>query len=291
MNYTKTQHTQPYAAISPAQPHLSAASRTVFIVGGSSGIGRATAQAFLEAGCTRLALTGRHGDALAGTAGAFRSAFPGARILTFAADVVDAPATDAALAGLKAELGSPADVVVNCASYLPGLKPLAESDPAGDWWTGFEVNVKGAAILARAAAAHASPDCVVLQLSTAGALMPAARGLPMSGYAASKLAAVKVMEYFGAENPRMRVLSVHPGIVAGTDLGRKMVRETGMDWPSDNIALPARFLVWAASDEAAFLKNKFVFAGWDVDELKARKDEIAGSPELILGLNGFPRNA
>ena len=39
-----------------------------------------------------------------------------------------------------------------------------------------------------------------------------------------------------------------------------------------------------------FLKNKFVFAGWDVDELKARKEEIAESPELLIGLNGFPRN-
>jgi hypothetical protein len=49
-------------------------------------------------------------------------------------------------------------------------------------------------------------------------------------------------------------------------------------------------LVWAASDEAKFLKNKFVFANWDVDEMKARAQEIANSPELTLGLNGFPRN-
>lgn len=55
------------------------------------------------------------------------------------------------------------------------------------------------------------------------------------------------------------------------------------------VNLPAHFLVWAASKEAEFLKNKFVFAGWDVNELKARKDEISQSPELLLGLNGFPR--
>lgn len=56
------------------------------------------------------------------------------------------------------------------------------------------------------------------------------------------------------------------------------------------VNLPAHFAVWAASKEAEFLNQKFVFAAWDVDELKARKDEIAQSPELLLGLNGFPRN-
>ncbi|KAI1779912.1 hypothetical protein F4818DRAFT_437207 [Hypoxylon cercidicola] len=78
----------------------------------------------------------------------------------------------------------------------------------------------------------------------------------------------KVMEYFGAENPGLRVVSVHPGVVTQSEGGRR----------------------FAASEEADFLKNKFVFAAWDVDELKARKDEIARSPELIIGLNGFPRN-
>ena len=61
------------------------------------------------------------------------------------------------------------------------------------------------------------------------------------------------------------------------------------------VSLPADFLVWAASSEAEFLRGKIVFAGWDVDELKARKAEIVGSAqrpgsgELWLGFQGFPR--
>jgi hypothetical protein len=57
------------------------------------------------------------------------------------------------------------------------------------------------------------------------------------------------------------------------------------------VSLPADFLVWVAGEEAAFLANKFVFANWDIDELKARKDEISNNPELTLGLNGFPRTS
>jgi hypothetical protein len=62
---------------------------------------------------------------------------------------------------------------------------------------------------------------------------------------------------------------------------------------SFKVSLPADFLVWIVSPEAEFLKNKIVFAAWDVDELKSRKKEIVGGPqgsgELWLGYQGFPR--
>ncbi|KAI0846830.1 putative short-chain dehydrogenase [Daldinia vernicosa] len=288
MNYTKTQHTKPYGAISPSLPHLSTASKSVFIVGGSAGIGKATALAFLASGSRRIALTGRREAVLAATAAELQAKYADARVLTFAVDVVDEAGTQAAFSKAKAEFGA-LDVVVNAAGVQTLVKPLAEADLEA-WWKTFETGVRGAAVVARAAAGYAKPDAVVLYLATAGALFPANGGLPMSGYAASKLAAVKVMEYFGAENPGLRVVSVHPGVVTETEGGKKMVEDSGMEWPSDDINLPAHFLVWAASKEAEFLKNKFVFAAWDVDELKARKDEIAQSPELLLGLNGFPRS-
>ncbi|XXG94578.1 p24 complex component [Hypoxylon texense] len=290
--YTKVQHNKPYAAISPTLPQLSTASKSVFIAGGSAGIGKATALAFLEAGSRSIALTGRREDVLASAAAELRAKHPGAKVLTYAADIADAEAMDAAFASARAALGGPLDVVVNSTFYMPPLKPLVDVG-LEQWWRAFEVNAKGAAVLARCAARHGAADAAVLSLGTAGALgrAGAGPGLPVSGYAASKLAAVKAMEYFGAENPGLRVVSVHPGIVTSSEGGEKFVRESGLhDWPSDDINLPAHFLVWAASKEADFLKNKFVFATWDVDELKARKDEIAQSTELLLGLNGFPRD-
>jgi hypothetical protein len=44
--------------------------------------------------------------------------------------------------------------------------------------------------------------------------------------------------------------------------------------------------VWLASDEATFLKGKFVWANWDVQELMARADEIQQSMLLRVSLNG-----
>ncbi|OTB06654.1 hypothetical protein M426DRAFT_105504 [Hypoxylon sp. CI-4A] len=291
MNYTKVQHSKPYAAISPSLPHLSAAGKSVLVTGGSSGIGKATAQAFLEAGSRAIALTGRRASLLAEAAADLKTKYPSAQIETYAADVTDAAAVDSAFAQAKGALGGALDVVVSNAGYQPSLQPLATGD-LDEWWAGFEINVKGAVHVARAAARHAAAtaDAVLVYVATAGALMPASGGLHMSAYAASKLAAVKAMEYFGAENPALRVVNVHPGVITSTEGGQRMVQESGLAWPGDDVELSAHFIVWAASKEAEFLKNKFVFANWDVDELKARKDEISQSPELLLGLNGFPRS-
>lgn len=38
--------------------------------------------------------------------------------------------------------------------------------------------------------------------------------------------------------------------------------------------------MWLASKEADFLRNKFVWANWDAEELVARKNEIISSDLL-----------
>ena len=54
------------------------------------------------------------------------------------------------------------------------------------------------------------------------------------------------------------------------------------------VSLPAGFNVWLASPEARFLKGKFLWANWDVDELKARAKELEESSQLSIGLVGWP---
>jgi hypothetical protein len=52
------------------------------------------------------------------------------------------------------------------------------------------------------------------------------------------------------------------------------------------VELPAHFIVWLASEEAKFLKGKFVWANWDAEELLVRADEIQTSMLLEVTLNG-----
>ena len=56
----------------------------------------------------------------------------------------------------------------------------------------------------------------------------------------------------------------------------------------DLAELPPWSTVWAASPEAEFLKGKFIWSNWDVEELIAKKEELLSSHDLTLGLLGYP---
>ncbi|OQU93743.1 hypothetical protein CLAIMM_00222, partial [Cladophialophora immunda] len=104
-----------------------------------------------------------------------------------------------------------------------------------------------------------------------------------SAYSSSKLGALKVFEFVQSENPDMHVVNVQPGVIL-SDINVKHGAMAPMDTPD----LPASFAVWACSPEAKFLKNKFVWANWDADEMRAKADEIANSPAFTMGLMGWP---
>jgi hypothetical protein len=53
------------------------------------------------------------------------------------------------------------------------------------------------------------------------------------------------------------------------------------------VELAASFMVWISSPEAAFLKGKFVWSNWDVDELISKKEELLSTSALTLGLIGI----
>lgn len=54
------------------------------------------------------------------------------------------------------------------------------------------------------------------------------------------------------------------------------------------VDLPGHFYVWLASDEAKFLKGKYVWANWDAKELLERAEEIKSSKLLTWVVDGAP---
>ncbi|KAI8311507.1 putative transporter [Colletotrichum sp. SAR11_59] len=181
------------------------------------------------------------------------------------------------------------DIVIHAAGALPPLGPLA-TVPLDDLWRAFEVNIKGFLTLAQAMLAVNPSDQeglsqpVLIVLNTAGSIMPPLPG--MGGHVASKMSSLKLAEYVAVENKdKLRVISVHPGLIQ-TPMAEEL-EKAGLKFPYDDISLPADFLVWAASQEAAFLNGKFVFANWDVEELKASAGKIEGGADLSLMLRGL----
>ncbi|RDW58475.1 hypothetical protein BP5796_12405 [Coleophoma crateriformis] len=159
--------------------------------------------------------------------------------------------------------------------YLPDAQPISEAD-VEEWSRGMTINVKGNLIVAKYFLKYSSEKPTFVHVSAGGGHMPP---LPShSSYAVSKLAAAKMMEYLAAESPHVRVHTLHPGLI-DTDMSKK---------GTSGVELPASFVIWLISPEGEFLKNKFVWSNWDVEELKAKRNHYSTTLDLTVGLLGWP---
>ncbi|KAK4169873.1 hypothetical protein QBC43DRAFT_225502 [Cladorrhinum sp. PSN259] len=289
-SYTKVTYTATYPAINPTNPALSTADKVVVITGATGGIGRATALSFASSGPKALVLLGRREDALAETAGLVRAKHDSLKVETHAVDLLESDKLRRIFADVAAAHGA-VDIVIHAAGVLAPVVPLVEADPT-TFLDGYKTTVVGTLTLAQALVLGngEKKEAVLVNLTTAGIFFPPFPG--MGAYVSSKMAAVKLLQAFGAENPHVRVHHVHPGFL-DTNMSAQLAKTTKLPFAFDDISLPADFLVWIASPEAKFLNCKIVFAAWDVEELKSREKEIAGTNpftgELWVSYSGFPR--
>lgn len=56
-----------------------------------------------------------------------------------------------------------------------------------------------------------------------------------------------------------------------------------------SVELAGQFFAWAATDEAEFLNGRFLWAEWDIEELKGRKKDILDEDLLLLTIDGFKK--
>lgn len=306
----RTYHTKSYGDIHPTRPQVSAQGKVVVITGGGSGIGQAAAMAFATAGASKIAILGRTESSLQLTKKAIVEEHPVCDVLTIATDLVDTAAVTTAFQKIRSTLGS-INVLVNNSGYINTLSLIADA-VIEDWWRCFEVNVKGSINVLKAFLSEntASPHASVINVSTASMHTILAGQTP---YGSSKLAAVRLFEVLQLEQPQMQVISVHPGKVR-TAMGLKpstsgqntssvpwdegqqlvfpprqyqyMMPEAATNWVLTIVELSAGFIVWAASPEAQFLKGRFVWANWDIGQLKDMENDLQGSDKFTTGLYG-----
>lgn len=209
---------------------------TALITGASRGIGAAVAHAL--APTHDLLLGGRDADALKVLA----SDLPAAT--AWPVELTDADALAAATAEVPC-----LDVLVHSAG-VARLGPLADTS-AEVWRETLELNVVAVAELTRLLlpALRAAAGHVVLINSGAGL-----RANPNWGaYAASKFALRAYGDVLRAEEPELRVTSVHPGRVA-TDMQREVRAAEGGEYaPADylapeSVAEAVRYALFAPAD-------------------------------------------
>ncbi|KAH7259138.1 uncharacterized protein BKA55DRAFT_591924 [Fusarium redolens] len=281
VSFTNVWHNKPYPSIDPTRPELSAAGKFVAITGGGTGIGKSIAIAFAQAGASTIAILGRRLDRLETAAAEIAEASGGKSNVVFeASDISKRGSLDAAVTNLvKKADGAKIDILISNAGVSPDTGAVVGFDEA-EFRRGIELNVIGAFNTLQSFGPSLTSNAYVFNTSTGMVhLKPIAQGW---AYTAAKAAVLKMFEYLQDDNPEWHVVQIQPGVIR-TELNERF-DIVGQDDP----ALAAQFYVWLASPEAEFLKGKFVWANWDVDELKARADEIKNSLLFKLILNGVP---
>jgi len=148
-----------------------------------------------------------------------------------------------------------------------------------------EINIKGTFLTFRSWLPHKSTTNTptFISLNTAAAHVGVFPGF--SSYSPSEMARGHLVSFLQAENPGLRVVSLHPGVLE-TEMGAK----SGLPVSRDEMSLPTGFAVWLAGPAAGWVGGKFFWAHWDVGELEGMKDGIVERGELMWGVTGWPKD-
>jgi NAD(P)-dependent dehydrogenase (short-subunit alcohol dehydrogenase family) len=225
--------------------------RAVLVTGATRGIGKATAQAFLNSGA-RVAINGRTVESVSNAIAE----------LGDYGRLVAAPGDVATVAGCKAAVGAALDafggldVLVNNAEVY-SRADMAESDEAL-WDAMINVNVKGTYFCSRSAlpALKAARGVIVNVASEAG--LRGSAGITI--YCASKGAVVNLTRSMARElAPGVRVNCVCPGVI-DTDMARARgadaLRDEADYYPLKRIGTAdevAKAILYLASSDAGFI--------------------------------------
>jgi NAD(P)-dependent dehydrogenase (short-subunit alcohol dehydrogenase family) len=254
----------------PALPVLG--DRAVLITGGSRGIGRAIAEAFLRAGA-HVGLVARDATELERTRAALAGTYD-SMVHVFPADVAEREQCVAAYREAIRKFQM-IDVLVNAAG-IQGPIGLLDAVDGQQFIDTVNVNLMGAIWMMQAVlpAMKARSRGVIVNLSGGGATSPRER---FDAYAASKTALVRVTEIAALEYASygIRVNAISPGAVntrmtdeverAGQAAGAAATEEVRRQRETGGVdpALPAALAVWLASDAAKHISGRLISAVWD----------------------------
>ena len=227
------------------------------VTGAGSGMGRATAEMFLERGWTTLAVDIAPVDLDA----------TGGRLVPIAADVRDRAALDAALAEQLPDLGGAIDAVANVAGIYP--PSTLETVTPELFHRVFDVNVLGVINVMAAALPYLREGSAIVNFASVDGFVVSPGQLV---YGASKAAVIMLTKAAALELAprRIRVNAIAPGWVdtpGNAATGRMEAAAASI--PLGRVARPSEIARWvwilAGSDASDFMTGETVtLSGGDV---------------------------
>jgi NAD(P)-dependent dehydrogenase (short-subunit alcohol dehydrogenase family) len=268
--------------------------RNAIITGASQGLGKAIAEHFVKEGAN-VALCARNESELAATQAELARIAPARKIVARTCDVSNELQVNEFIEWAMKELGTISALVCNAGIYGP-MGPTETID-LDEWRRAMDINIFGVLLPARALIPHfkkANYGKVVV-LSGGGATNP----LPnISAYAASKAAAVRLMETLAEELREFHVdvNAVAPGalktrlvdqvLAAGPEKVGAAFYAKNKKWADEGatpLDLGATLCVYLASSQSDGITGKLLSAQWDPwRDLEKHRDELAKSDIYCL---------
>ena len=256
------------------------------ITGGSQGLGKVIAEHFLREGAN-VVICARGKKELNATRRELAEKFPAQKVGARACDVSDEKQVSGLVAFALRELGPLQVLVLNAGIYGP-MGPT-ESVSLDEWRQAMDINLYGVLLPCRAVIPHFKKTGrgKIIVLSGGGATNP----LPnISAYAASKAAAVRLMETLAEELKEFHVdvNAIAPGalktrfveqvLAAGPEKVGKAFFAKNKKWAEAGavpLELGARLAVYLAGAESDGVTGKLISAQWDPwEKLHAFKADL-----------------
>jgi NAD(P)-dependent dehydrogenase (short-subunit alcohol dehydrogenase family) len=258
------------------------------ITGGSQGLGKVIAEHFLREGAN-VVICARNKKELSATRDELVKKFPAQKVCARTCDVSDEKLVSGLVAFALRELGSLQALVLNAGIYGP-MGPT-ESVSLDEWRQAMEINLYGVLLPCRATIPHfkKAGHGKIIVLSGGGATNP----LPnISAYAASKAAAVRLMETLAEELKEFHVdvNAIAPGalktrfvdqvLAAGPGKVGEAFFAKNKKWAEDGavpLELGANLAVYLASSQSDGITGKLISAQWDPwEKLHELKNDLNG---------------
>jgi len=292
-DFTSRRHSTSYDLISPLKLDLSGKYALVTGAAWESGVGFATATAFVRAGVSGIAVVDLRGVSEEVVTKLKQAAKEAGHdvppvIVSCTTDIADAASVAATRDQVTAAFGGRLDILINNAAHMEPYEKFLDADPDVYWRT-WQVNLGGLFNMARAflptmLSTYASTTqgglCTMINVSSSGALSarPAS-----TGYHSSKLAVTRWTESIQLDYADQGLLafSVNPGAIK-TEITKGGLSDRLRDSLPDKPEIAGDTIAWLAAGRYEWLAGRYLSCPWDMEELMQMESAIVQGDKLKL---------
>lgn len=169
---------------------------------------------------------------------------------------------------------------------MPNSPVSIEDSNGPDWWRKHEIDVKATFNVLHSFLPTHNPFATMVSIN-AGAIQVPELKMNQSGYNRSKFAVLKIMEIMAEETKDVYVVSMHPGIgvfhLIQPHAACCLMMDTTPIAVETDMMEASGMQHQLCSNEIMFLRCRFIWCTFNVDEMEVINGEIEGS--LVLTAN------